>query len=138
MTGAVTALGDTLFPVGATEGVGLLERMTDELSPAKHFLVRLRIIHPVVAVVAAGIVYGVGAWAREHAHDALTPRLARGLQHAVVMQVVVGLLNIALAAPGWMQLVHLLLAQGVWIAAVLTTVSAWAGAGTSSGAPARG
>jgi hypothetical protein len=27
-----------------------------------------------------------------------------------------------------MQLVHLLLAQAVWIAAVLTTVSAWAGA----------
>ena len=70
MTGAVTALGDTLFPVGATEGVGLFERVTDELSPANHFLVRLRIIHPVVAVVAAGIVYGVGAWAREHARDA--------------------------------------------------------------------
>jgi heme A synthase len=128
MTGAVTALGDTLFPVGATEGVGLFERMTSELSPAKHFLVRLRIIHPVVAVVAAGIVYGVGAWARQHARDEHTPRLARGLQHAVLAQVVVGFLNVALAAPGWMQLVHLLLAQAVWIAAVLTTVSAWAGA----------
>lgn len=128
MTGAVTALGDTLFPVGATEGVGLFERVTDELSPANHFLVRLRIIHPVVAVVAAGIVYGVGAWAREHAHDERTPRLARGLQHGVLAQVVLGILNIGLAAPGWMQLVHLLLAQGVWIAAVLTTVSAWAGA----------
>lgn len=128
MTGAVTALGDTLFPVGATEGVGLFERVTDELSPANHFLVRLRIIHPVVAVVAAGIVYGVGAWAREHARDARTPRLARGLQHGVVAQVVLGILNIGLAAPGWMQLVHLLLAQLVWIALVLTTVSAWAGA----------
>jgi cytochrome c oxidase assembly protein subunit 15 len=128
MTGAVTALGDTLFPVGATDGVGLFERVTDELSPASHFLVRLRIIHPVVAVVAAGIVYGVGAWAREHAHDSRTPRLARALQHGVMAQVVVGFLNIGLAAPGWMQLVHLLLAQVVWIAAVLTTVSAWAGA----------
>jgi heme A synthase len=128
MTGAVTALGDTLFPVGATEGVGLFERVTDELSPANHFLVRLRVIHPVVAVVAAGIVYGVGAWARQHARDEQTPRLARGLQHAVLTQVVVGLLNIALAAPGWMQLVHLLLAQAVWMAAVLVMVSAWAGA----------
>lgn len=128
MTGAVTALGDTLFPVGATDDTGMFERMTGDLSPAKHFLVRLRIIHPVVAVVAAGIVYGVGAWMREHARDARTPRLARGLQHVVVTQAVVGFLNIALAAPGWMQLVHLLLAQAVWIAAVLTTVSAWAGA----------
>jgi heme a synthase len=135
MTGAVTALGDTLFPVGALGDSGLLERVADDLSPAKHFLVRLRIIHPMVAVVAAGIVFGVGAWARQHTRDAYTPRLARGLQHGVVAQVVVGLANIALAAPGWMQLVHLLLAQAVWMAAVLTTVSAWAGAAATTNTP---
>ncbi len=131
MTGAVTALGDTLFPVSpnaGSMGAGLVDRLTDDLSPANHFLVRLRIIHPVVAVVTAGIVYGVGAWARAHARDATTPRLARGLQHGAIAQVIVGLLNVALAAPGWMQLVHLLLAQLLWILAVLTTVCAWAGA----------
>lgn len=128
MTGAVTALGDTLFPVspGADE---LLSHVREEMSSANHFLVRLRIVHPVVAVVAAGALYGVGAWAREYTKDPLTPRLARGLQHAVVAQVVVGIVTIGLAAPGWMQLVHLLMAQMVWMAAVLTTVSAWAGAG---------
>jgi hypothetical protein len=36
-----------------------------------------------------------------------------------------------------MQLVHLLLAQVVWIAAVLTMVSAWAGAAAATGAAAR-
>jgi heme a synthase len=132
MTGAVTALGDTLFPVGALEDTGIVERMAGDLSPASHFLVRLRIIHPVVAVVAAGIVYGVGAWAQQHARDAITPRFARALQHGVVAQVVVGMLNIGLAAPGWMQLVHLLLAQIVWVALVLTAVSAWAGAATAA------
>lgn len=128
MTGAVTALGDTLFPVspGADE---LLAHVREEVSSANHFLVRLRIVHPVVAVVAAGALYGVGAWAREYTKDPFTPRLARGLQHAVVAQVVVGVVTIGLAAPGWMQLVHLLMAQMVWMAAVLTTVSAWAGAG---------
>ncbi|MCR9159576.1 MAG: COX15/CtaA family protein [Nannocystaceae bacterium] len=128
MTGAVTALGDTLFPVspGADE---LLSHVREEMSSANHFLVRLRVVHPVVAVVAAGMLYGVGAWAREYTKDPLTPRLARGLQHAVVAQVVVGVVTIGLAAPGWMQLVHLLMAQMVWMAAVLTTVSAWAGAG---------
>lgn len=128
MTGAVTALGDTLFPIDASSGTDLFERLSGDLSPAKHFLVRLRIIHPVVAVVAAGIVYGVGAWIRQHARDARSPRLGRALQHIVITQVVVGLLNIGLAAPGWMQLVHLLLAQLVWVVAVLTAVSAWAGA----------
>ncbi|MCH9683232.1 MAG: COX15/CtaA family protein [Deltaproteobacteria bacterium] len=123
MTGAVTALGDTLFPVDPTAGAGLFDRVRDDLSSAKHFLVRLRIIHPVVAVVAAGVVYGVGAWVREHATDDRTRRLARAMQHGVLAQVVLGILNIGLAAPGWMQLLHLLLAQVVWIAVVLTAAS---------------
>ncbi len=127
MTGAVTALGDTLFPV-APAADAMLSHVRDELSSANHFLVRLRIVHPVVAVVAAGVLYGVGAWAREHARDSLTPRFARGLQHAVVAQVVVGITTIGLAAPGFMQIVHLLMAQIVWMAAVLTAASAWGGA----------
>lgn len=128
MTGAVTALGDTLFPVSPGAGE-LLSHVRDEMSSANHFLVRLRIVHPVVAVVAAGVLYGVGAWGREYTKDPFTPRFARGLQHAVVAQVVVGIVTIGLSAPGWMQLVHLLMAQMVWIAALLTAVSAWAGAG---------
>ena len=123
MTGAVTALGDTLFPVDTAAAGGVLDRVRDDLSPAKHFLVRLRIFHPVVAVVAALVVWWVGSWARERATDGITPRLARGLQHAVIAQVALGVVNIALAAPGWLQLAHLLLAQTVWIAAVLTTAS---------------
>jgi heme A synthase len=123
MTGAVTALGDTLFPVDTTAAGGVLDRVRDDLSPAKHFLVRLRIFHPVVAVVAALVLYWIGSWVRDNAADPITARLARGLQHAVVAQVVLGVANIALAAPGWLQLGHLLLAQAVWIAAVLTTVS---------------
>ena len=127
MTGAVTALGDTLFPV-APSADGMLSHVRDELSSANHFLVRLRVVHPVVAVVAAGLLYGVGAWAREYSHDALTPRFARALQHAIVAQVVVGIATIGLAAPGFMQIVHLLMAQIVWMAAVLTAASAWGGA----------
>lgn len=127
MTGAVTALGDTLFPV-APSADAMLSHVRDELSSANHFLVRLRIVHPVVAVVAAGALYGVGAWAREYSHDELTPRFARALQHAVVAQVVVGIATIGLAAPGFMQIVHLLMAQIVWMAAVLTAASAWGGA----------
>jgi heme A synthase len=123
MSGAVTALGDTLFPVDTTAGGHLLDRVRDDLSPARHFLVRLRIFHPVIAIVAASILYYVGSWVRDHAADPITPRLARGLQHGVVAQVVLGVVNIALAAPGWLQLAHLLLAQAVWIVAVLTTAS---------------
>ena len=132
MTGAVTALGDTLFPVMADGGPGVIDRLAEDLSPAKHFLVRLRVLHPVVAVLAAGVLLWMATWVRDQEIDPVTTKLAKGLRHTVVTQVVIGFVNIALHAPGWMQLVHLLLAQGVWMMAVLTAVSAAAGAGRRS------
>jgi heme A synthase len=123
MSGAVTALGDTLFPVDPASG-DLFARVRGDLSPAKHFLVRLRILHPVIAVFTAGSLMWIAAWVRQRSIDPVTPRLARGLQHVVVVEVFLGVLNIGMAAPGWMQLLHLLTAQMVWIAAVLTTASA--------------
>ncbi len=123
MTGAVTALGDTLFPVDPTVGEGLMARLRDDLSSANHFLVRLRIVHPIVAV-AAGLyllVLGHAARIREEANLSMWGGALFGL---VIVQLIVGVVNIGLAAPGWMQLLHLLFAQLVWIAAVMTAVTA--------------
>lgn len=118
MTGAVTALGDTLFPVQAADGA-LLDRVRDDLSPAQHFLVRLRIVHPAVAVLVALGIFWLASWVGEQQTAGITPRLAKAVRHALVAQVVIGGANIALAAPGWMQLVHLLVAQAVWVSAIL-------------------
>ena len=48
MSGAVTALGDTLFPAGS-----LIEGLRQDISPTVHVLVRLRVWHPVIAVAIA-------------------------------------------------------------------------------------
>ena len=42
----------------------------------------------------------------------------------VVLQIAAGLLNLSLLAPIWMQLVHLLLADLLWIALVLFSAAA--------------
>ncbi|MCA9638365.1 MAG: COX15/CtaA family protein, partial [Myxococcales bacterium] len=47
-TGAVTALGDTLFPVDVTGGIA--ERLGSDHSPTAHFLQRLRVMHPLLSV----------------------------------------------------------------------------------------
>ncbi len=120
MTGAVTALGDTLFPVSPVEGGGLFGRIRDGLDPTTHFLVRLRIVHPIVAVLAAGLLWTVPESVAERTEDPLARRLGRGVRHAAVTEAGVGLLNVALAAPGWLQIVHLMLAQGLWIVLVCT------------------
>lgn len=123
MTGAVTALGDTLFPVDPTLGTGLVERVRDDLSAANHFLVRLRIVHPIVASVSALFLLVATYLMRYRAAGGDAARWATALFVLVLVQVGAGMANIALAAPGWLQIVHLLLAQAVWIAAVLMTVS---------------
>ena len=48
MSGAVTALGDTLFPVNT-----LAEGLAQDVSPTARFLVRLRVWHPFIAVAMA-------------------------------------------------------------------------------------
>ena len=117
MSGAVTALGDTLFPREVTIGTGVLAEIRQDLTAGNHFLVRLRVIHPVVAVLAAGYLL----WLLAGEADA--NRWARRAMYLVAAEVVVGFANIGLAAPGWLQLVHLLLAQALWLSLVLACSS---------------
>jgi len=109
-TGAVTALADTLFP---KTGPGGGE------SGESHFLTDLRIVHPVLAVVAASI----GWWASGRLQ---TPRSRAGkaLPLLVGLMLISGALNVALGVPVWMQLVHLLLADALWVAYVLASAQA--------------
>lgn len=123
MTGAVTALGDTLFPVDPTLTDGLAQRVRDDLSAANHFLVRLRIVHPFVAILTALYMLVLAYSLRLEKLSPTADRWTKIMATVVISQVLIGLLNIALAAPGWLQLVHLLLAQIVWLALVFLTVT---------------
>ncbi len=52
-----------------------------------------------------------------------TKNLARVLIALVLIQMGAGLLNVALLAPIWLQIIHLLLADAVWIVLVLLSAS---------------
>jgi cytochrome c oxidase assembly protein subunit 15/protoheme IX farnesyltransferase len=104
--GAVTALGDTLFLSGALERQGL--------DPTEHFLVQLRVIHPLLAIVVS--VYLVGlAYRMQRSGDERVSTLAVWLYAGVFAQVIIGVVNIALQAPIWLQLVHLMAADALWL-----------------------
>lgn len=124
MTGAITALGDTLFPVDPTLGDGLFDRVRDDLSATKHFLVRLRIIHPVVAVLTAGYLLVLSTIVRTSDVSIRARQLGMVVLVLTVVEVIAGIVNIWLHAPGWMQMIHLFLAQTLWIALVLLGVEA--------------
>ena len=78
---------------------------------------RLRLLHPALALVAAAYLI----WLLESEPD--ENRWARAAMYLVAAEIALGFLNVALAAPGWLQILHLLAAQVLWAALVLACAS---------------
>lgn len=113
VSGAIAALGDTLFPSQT-----LTEALAADLSPTSHLLIRLRMLHPAFAIATAVLLVVVAPLLARQAADARATQLARGVVGLAITQVVAGVVNVVLLAPVWMQLLHLLLADLLWIALV--------------------
>ncbi len=117
MSGAVTALGDTLFPVSS-----LAEGLAADLDPNAHFLVRLRVYHPFIAVIVAVYSFYLVRMLFNQ-KNGLARKFLAMLVIAGSLQLVVGLVNLLLLVPILTQLLHLLTADLVWIVYVLTTAA---------------
>ena len=109
VTGVVAALADTLYPAPS-----LAAGLAQDLHPGGNWLLRLRAFHPLFAVA-------VGVWLAFYSITRLRSAKVTALRLVVVVwiQLMVGLLNFLLQAPVWMQIVHLLVADLVWISLVL-------------------
>lgn len=126
VTGAIAALGDTLFP-----SVSFAEGLRQELSPGASLLLRLRVLHPFVAIVAAFLLL---VTARAALRTRAEPRVRRAALFSLALvaaQLAAGVANVLLAAPVPLQIAHLVLADLVWLAQVLL-----ASAALAPGAPA--
>ncbi len=115
VTGALTALGDTLF-----KSDSLASGMALDFASGSHFLIKLRIIHPILAVATAVLLFALPLLFAEG--ESL--RLAKRLQALVLAQLALGALNLLLLAPAGLQLLHLFLADWVWIVLVVLAASA--------------
>jgi heme A synthase len=120
-SGALAALGDTLFPVDT-----LAEGFRQDFSSTAHFLIRLRILHPTFAVLVGFYLIVITGIITSRKDDNWVQRFGRILIIAVLIQFSAGLLNVFLLAPVWMQLVHLLLADIIWIVSVLFLANVFA------------
>jgi heme A synthase len=115
-TGAVTALGDTLFPAETFEAA-----FAQEWLPGAHPFLRLRVFHPISALLTAGWVAYVGATRFDEPTQRTPARLVVAL---AVLQVVMGFANMLLLAPVWMQLLHLAVADALLMSFVWLALSA--------------
>jgi cytochrome c oxidase assembly protein subunit 15 len=121
VSGAIAALGDTLYPAQS-----LLGALAQDLSPTASLLVRLRVLHPMLAIAGTLVVAFAGARVLRSTVEPASRRLAWTTTALAAVQLGVGLLNVVLLAPVWMQIVHLLLADALWIALVFLAARALA------------
>jgi cytochrome c oxidase assembly protein subunit 15 len=121
ISGAVAALGNTLFPVET-----LAEGFRLDAARESHLLVRLRVWHPILAVITAGWLFHLSA-SLVSDERARVRRLAATVGALVLCQVLAGFANLVLLAPTALQLVHLFLADSVVIATVLLAAAASTG-----------
>ena len=107
-TGAVTALADTLFP---SESIG--EGLAAAVTSTEHFLTRLRVLHPVLAVLSVS----AAALATRQLGDSVLKRV-RAILGLSIVQMTLGLLVIFLGSPWWARQLHLVIADLIWISYV--------------------
>jgi len=114
ITGALAALGDTIFPTGS-----LKASITQDFSAGSHFLLRLRLLHPIVAAIAfLFIVWMVYKLSKSHEGSS---RTLPYLTAILLIQLALGVMNVLLLAPVWLQITHLFVAEVFWIFLVLAS-----------------
>jgi len=116
VTGSLAALGDTLFPA-----TSLGSALAQDFSATSGWLVRWRWTHPTIAFMASIFLI----WILVRAAQQTTEWDNRGLSALVLVllaaQYVLGVLDVVLLAPLWLQIAHLLGADVLWAALVVLT-----------------
>lgn len=116
--GTIASLASTIFPANT-----FLQGLRSDFSAESHYLIRLRILHPILAtLVGAYLVWLVRKLENRLSNDAFQnstvivqqlPQLTIGLY---AIQYALGALNAVLLAPIWLQLTHLLMSDLIWLA----------------------
>jgi heme o synthase len=119
VSGAITALGDTLFPARSHDEVMRLAEAAN--AP---FLLKLRVWHPYIAgsvglylILIAGLVVHLRPSTESR-------RWGSMLGWVFLSEILIGLTNVWLRAPVAMQVIHLMFADFTWVALCLLAYSA--------------
>lgn len=113
-TGAITALGDTLFhPLYVGEGI------ISDLEYKSHILKSLRVYHPILAILISFYTIFI-CWKITPINSSATQiKFCKIISFIIVTQILCGFINILLLAPVWMQIVHLFTADILWVTTIL-------------------
>jgi heme A synthase len=112
-SGTITALGDTIF------SDNLLTQGVKQNFSGENFLLQLRVYHPIIAVmIGLGIYFIYNNFLKKSKNEKLN-RYSKCLAGLFLSQLFFGVLTLILNSPIWMQLIHLFLAEIIWIIFIL-------------------
>jgi cytochrome c oxidase assembly protein subunit 15 len=116
VTGSLAALGDTLFPASS-----IAAALAQDFSSTSAWLLRWRWTHPAVAIFASVVVIWLLVRAPRTSLYSNNRRLSVLVMILLAVQVLMGVLDVVLLAPVWLQVIHLLGADVLWAALVVLT-----------------
>lgn len=116
VTGSLAALGDTLFPA-----TSLGSALQEDFSATSGWLVRWRWTHPTIAFFASIILIWLLVRAARRTAIWDNRNLSALILLLLAAQYVLGVLDVVLLAPLWLQVAHLLGADVLWAALVVLT-----------------
>ena len=119
MSGSLAALSSMLFPSST-----LSEGIAKDFSATSHYLLRLRVFHPILSITTGIFLIFLAGWCKKQAQESFSvERWSNVLTVIVLIQFASGGITLLLLAPIVMQLIHLFLADMVWISFVLMAAS---------------
>jgi cytochrome c oxidase assembly protein subunit 15 len=111
MTGTLAALSDTLFPATSVRAA-----LAQDFSHGSTWLQQLRFLHPVTAVIAGLFICWLLLRSVQRSEER---QFAIGVLSLLALQCVLGVADVVLLAPLWLQITHLFVADLLWITLVL-------------------
>jgi len=116
VTGSLAALGDTLFPSSS-----LGQALEQDFSATGGWLVRWRWMHPTVALLGGAFLIWLLVRAARHSSHWDNRRLSVWIVALLAVVYTLGVLDVVLLAPLWVQVTHLLAADTLWASLVVLT-----------------
>ena len=118
VTGSLVALGDTMYPSSS-----LLDAIRQDFSATAPLLLRLRWIHPASAFLAGAFILWLLVRAFRRDAPEKMHMLAMAVLLTLLLQYLLGALDVVGQQPTWLQILHLLGANLFWIFLVLLTAN---------------
>jgi cytochrome c oxidase assembly protein subunit 15 len=113
VVGSLAALGDTLYPA-----TSLRAAFAQDLSANSSWLLRLRWVHPALSLVGGAFI----CWLISKAlREAMNRNLGFSVIGLLILQYALGVADVILLAPTWMQILHLLGADLLWTTLIVLT-----------------